>query len=141
MNQKVFIISDTHFSHKNILKYESRPFDDVDHMDSEMIRRWNSVVSPNDLVFHLGDVIIAGAKRAEYILPQLNGRKILIEGNHDAFSKTNGVNLASNHISVIFIKIIFLPIFQSMNNLFKLRLMKAFLKRTFMGIHTRTLLI
>jgi calcineurin-like phosphoesterase family protein len=93
MTQKVFIISDTHFSHKNIITYEQRPFTEVDHMDSTMINNWNKVVSDNDLVFHLGDVSIAGAKRSEFILNQLNGRKILILGNHDHFSKTKWKNL------------------------------------------------
>ena len=88
MRQKVFLISDTHFSHNNIIRYEYRPFKDTNEMDEYMIEKWNSVVSDNDLVFHLGDVCISGAKRAESILKKLNGRKILIEGNHDHFSRT-----------------------------------------------------
>lgn len=88
MKQKVYLISDTHFSHKNIIKYESRPFKDTFEMDEFMIEKWNSTINENDLVFHLGDVIISGAKRAEDMLPRLNGRKILILGNHDHFSKT-----------------------------------------------------
>lgn len=85
---KTFIISDTHFSHENIIKYENRPFMNTHWMDEYMIEAWNDVVGEHDLVFHLGDVILAGAKRAEEILPRLNGRKILILGNHDHFSKT-----------------------------------------------------
>lgn len=88
MRQKVFIISDTHFSHSNIINYEYRPFKDTDDMDEYMVERWNSVVSDNDLVFHLGDVCISGAKRAESVLSRLNGRKILIMGNHDHFTKS-----------------------------------------------------
>lgn len=86
--QKVFLISDTHFSHNNIIRYEYRPFQNTDEMDEYMIKKWNEVVSENDLVFHLGDVSISGAKRAEEVLKRLNGRKILILGNHDHFSKT-----------------------------------------------------
>lgn len=88
MNQQTFLISDTHFSHRNILSYENRPFQDTEEMDERMISRWNETVQPEDLVFHLGDVIIAGAARAEELLPRLNGRKILITGNHDHFSRT-----------------------------------------------------
>jgi calcineurin-like phosphoesterase family protein len=88
LKQKVFIISDTHFSHNNIIRYEYRPFKDTDEMDEYMIEKWNNVVSDNDLVFHLGDVCISSAKRAEEVLKKLNGRKILIRGNHDHFSKT-----------------------------------------------------
>jgi calcineurin-like phosphoesterase family protein len=88
MKQNVFLISDTHFSHNNIITYENRPFKDIDEMDEYMIHKWNSVVSTNDIVFHLGDVCICGATRAEFLLKRLNGRKLLIDGNHDHFSRT-----------------------------------------------------
>ena len=88
MKQKVFLISDTHFSHSNVIRYENRPFRDADEMDKHMIQKWNEVVSENDLVFHLGDVIIGSAKKAQEVLTQLNGRKILILGNHDDYTKT-----------------------------------------------------
>lgn len=88
MKQKVFLIADTHFSHRNIITYENRPFKDTDEMDEYMIKKWNETVSENDLVFHLGDVCICGAKKAEEMLLRLNGRKILILGNHDHFSKS-----------------------------------------------------
>ena len=88
MKQKVFLISDTHFSHSNVIRYENRPFQDANEMDEYMIQKWNETVSENDLVFHLGDVVIGGAKRAEDVLKRLKGRKILILGNHDHFTKT-----------------------------------------------------
>jgi calcineurin-like phosphoesterase family protein len=86
--QRAFLISDTHFSHSNIIKYEQRPFKDTEEMDEYIIEQWNDTVTDNDIIFHLGDVAICGAKKAEKILKRLNGRKILIEGNHDSFSKT-----------------------------------------------------
>lgn len=91
--QKVFIISDTHFSHKNIIKYERHHFKNTEEMDQQMIDNWNKEVGKHDLVFHLGDVVVCGAQRAEYVLNQLNGRKILILGNHDHFSKTKWLKL------------------------------------------------
>lgn len=82
---KTFFISDTHFSHKNILKYEPfyRNFDTIEEHDQELIRRWNSVVGNDDLVFHLGDVIFG--KESMWKLAHLNGRKKLILGNHDHY--------------------------------------------------------
>lgn len=88
MTQKVFLISDTHFSHQNVIRYENRPFKDAEEMDHYMIEKWNEVVSEDDLVFHLGDVVIGSAKRAQEVLTQLNGRKLLILGNHDHYTKT-----------------------------------------------------
>lgn len=89
MNSDVWVISDTHFSHKNIIDYTKRPFDDTEEMDNVIIQNWNKLVKPNDLIFHLGDVFFGGAERSKYIAGRLNGRKILIRGNHDkGFSNT-----------------------------------------------------
>lgn len=52
---KVFFTSDHHFGHKLIIDFESRPFNDVEQMNEVMIESWNSVVNPDDKVFHLGD--------------------------------------------------------------------------------------
>lgn len=52
-------------------------------MNSEMIRMWNAIVQPGDLVYILGDVAFCSASDAAKILQSLNGDKILVEGNHD----------------------------------------------------------
>lgn len=83
---ETFVISDTHFFHANILKYCDRPFTSVDEMNQHMMERWNSVVSPNDLVYHLGDVYLGNKVPETEVLSfllKLNGRKRLILGNHD----------------------------------------------------------
>lgn len=86
---RTFLISDTHFGHANVCKFtrddgsKLRPWDDVDQMDEDLIQNWNSVVSPKDKVYHLGDVAIP--RRGLKCLERLNGRKILIRGNHDTF--------------------------------------------------------
>lgn len=75
--------SDTHFRHKNILKYCSRPFYTTRHMDLTIMYNWNSRVKPNDEVYHLGDFAFCGVTYMREIFNQLNGRKHLIIGNHD----------------------------------------------------------
>lgn len=80
---KVFMISDHHFGHKNIIDFESRPFADVDEMTGVMIDRWNSVVGKEDKVFHLGDFSFLNREKTREIASQLNGSKFLILGNHD----------------------------------------------------------
>lgn len=79
----IFFTSDTHFGHENILKYCSRPFANIKEHDEELIRRWNSKVPEEGIVFHLGDVAFDTNKRISEILHQLNGKIYLIIGNHD----------------------------------------------------------
>lgn len=85
----VFLTSDTHFGHVNICKFhnfdgtKTRPWDSVEEMDEEMVKRWNDTVGPKDKVYHLGDVVIN--RKAMSIMDRLNGDKVLIKGNHDIF--------------------------------------------------------
>ena len=79
----IFLTSDLHFGHKNVIRYEHRPFADVAEMDETLIRRWNSAVTAQDTVYVLGDVSFYRKEKTADIIGRLNGRKILILGNHD----------------------------------------------------------
>lgn len=79
----VWYTSDTHFSHKNILQHENRPFESVEEMDEYLIQQWNSTVSSNDTVYHLGDFVFGGITKWERIVPRLKGNIHLTVGNHD----------------------------------------------------------
>lgn len=81
MNRNIWVISDTHFGHQNIIRYCDRPFETAKEADDKMIENWNSVVKDGDIVYHLGDVYFGEAGR--HALSKLNGRKRLILGNHD----------------------------------------------------------
>lgn len=76
-------IGDTHLGHGKILVFEkeARPFSSVEEMNETIIERWNSVVRPNDLVWHLGDVLFGSENFS--LLARLNGKKRLVMGNHD----------------------------------------------------------
>lgn len=80
---KIWVISDTHFYHKNIIKFENRP---LDH-NQIIMENWRSQVAPDDLVIHLGDVIFGEekAKTLKATLKRLPGKKILCRGNHDGY--------------------------------------------------------
>ena len=81
---KRFVIADLHFGHENIIKYESRPFNNADEMDNRLIELWNYTVGNDDLVYVLGDFTLS--RRMDVIrdlVNRLNGRKILVMGNHD----------------------------------------------------------
>lgn len=83
----IFFTSDTHFNHSNILKYCSRPWKTVEEMNEGLIKNWNEVVGHDDTVYHLGDFAMGNRKTIPEILSMLNGRIVLIRGNHD-FSKS-----------------------------------------------------
>ena len=92
MTKNIWVISDTHFNHANILKFEDRvgkavrgQFSSVEDMNEHMIQRWNEVVKPGDKVYHLGDVVF-GDNKVEWMdinMPRMNGSKRLVFGNHD----------------------------------------------------------
>lgn len=81
MNQ--WVISDTHFGHRNIIDYCHRPFSSVGQMDETMITRWQERVKPDDIVYHIGDFGLTQGDAVTKILPRLPGHKYLILGNHD----------------------------------------------------------
>lgn len=101
--ENVYFTSDTHFSHKAIIGYCERPFDTVEDMDEELIKRWNETVGEDDIVFHLGDFCFSGPQRWNQILKRLNGRKYLIIGNHDmsCISKNSFMNETVNYFDGI----------------------------------------
>lgn len=75
---KVFFIADTHFGDSNILRYENRPFSDVEQMDSTLIKNWNNTISKDDKVFLVGDFSEYGFEKSREICQQLNGEKFLV---------------------------------------------------------------
>lgn len=84
---KTWIGSDFHWGHKNIAKFcpDTRGhYADINHMNEDMVKQWNELVQPEDLVYMLGDVAFMSASEASATMARLNGRKILIKGNHDS---------------------------------------------------------
>lgn len=85
----VFVSSDLHLNHINIIKYCRRPFADIDEMNESLISNWNKTVKKDDIVLFLGDLALTkGKKDTDYWLGHLNGRILFIKGNHDKKSHT-----------------------------------------------------
>lgn len=106
---KTFVTADPHFGHANIIKYCARPFRDLEHMNVELVRRFNERVKPEDICFFLGDFCFKNSpggdqnegvpvKWTEYI-GKLNGAKVFIRGNHDGNNSTKTIieNLVVNY--------------------------------------------
>ncbi len=84
--QKTWFISDTHFDHANVLKFEEgyHSFETIGEHDQQIIERWNAVVQEDDTVFFLGDAALHRAKLSYlvWIFGQLRGNIIWLRGNH-----------------------------------------------------------
>jgi calcineurin-like phosphoesterase family protein len=78
--RRIFVISDTHFNHKNIITLTGRPFPTVKEMNRTIIRKWNQTVRPQDTIYFLGDFAWS---HIGYFMTRLIGHKIFITGNHD----------------------------------------------------------
>ncbi len=76
-------IADWHYGHKNVLALDNRPFKTVKEMNEALVNNWNVEVKPEDTVYALGDMFLCKPKEAAEVLKQLNGRKVLVKGNHD----------------------------------------------------------
>ena len=85
MKKNIFVASDHHFGHKNILKFcpKTRPFDSIEEHTEQLIMRHNSVVKHDDEVYLMGDFAFLSADKALKILQRMNGIKYFIFGNHD----------------------------------------------------------
>lgn len=80
----VWITSDNHFWHKNIIKYCNRPFTTVEEMNETMLSNWNNVVKKRDIVLHLGDfALCCNNEMLQNLIHQLHGQIYLLPGNHD----------------------------------------------------------
>lgn len=78
---QIFVTSDHHFGHSNIITYCNRPFQSARDMDEAMVTEWNRWVCPDDVVYHLGDFTLNGITVAAQYFRQLNGL-IYVLGNY-----------------------------------------------------------
>lgn len=87
-------ISDLHFGHANVIRFDNRPFKSADEMDRTMIQLWNYRVQHDDTVYIVGDLCYRNENPAQWYLRQLKGKKYLILGNHDEQILKNQAALA-----------------------------------------------
>jgi calcineurin-like phosphoesterase family protein len=88
-----FFTSDLHISHKNILKYDNRPFKSIEEHDQELIININNKVSEKSCLFILGDVsMTSDMKYLGKLLSLIKCDMVLIKGNHDSHLKQSFIS-------------------------------------------------
>jgi len=80
----IYIWSDLHLNHSNIIEYEKRPFSSVQEMNKTLLDAWKNTIGSKDTIINLGDFALGMNKESlEKLVKNLPGTKILILGNHD----------------------------------------------------------
>ena len=80
---EIYYISDLHLGHKNVIKFDDRPFSSLEQMHNTIIENWNKRVSNEDTVYILGDFCWRKEPEWGEFIDALRGNKVLIRGNHD----------------------------------------------------------
>lgn len=95
---RIFLISDLHLNHENIIRYCKRPFRTKKEMNEALVNNWNSIVRTSDLIFFLGDLAFGTNIRSiDYWLNKLNGKKVFIRGNHDTQPFTKAFEVPNHY--------------------------------------------
>jgi len=79
----IFLTSDTHFGHDREFLWGPRGFTSSQEHDEAIIKNWNEVVGPDDIVYHMGDLMLGDNAHGIECVKRLNGHIKLIRGNHD----------------------------------------------------------
>lgn len=83
----IYLTSDLHFGHLRDFLYEPRGFFSIEEHDAAIIKNWNEIITPDDEVFILGDLVMNDTEAGIKKLAQLNGKLNFIFGNHDTDRK------------------------------------------------------
>lgn len=96
--EEIYVFSDAHFDHANIIRYCRRPFHSVRQMNEKLKQNWNYTVKEYETIFYLGDMV-GGRPRhpIDYWLGHLNGEKLFIRGNHDTDIITRATVIPSRY--------------------------------------------
>lgn len=78
-----YYIADLHLGHRDIMKFDKRPFDSIEENDRMIVENWNNTVNIDDDVYILGDISWYNSTKTIEIFKKLNGKLHLVKGNHD----------------------------------------------------------
>lgn len=81
---RIFLTSDLHFGHSKNFLWKPRGFTSSQEHDETIIHNWNSIITKNDDIYVLGDLMLENTEYGCACVEQLNGKLHLIRGNHDS---------------------------------------------------------
>ena len=84
LKPKIYFTSDWHVGHQTSLKFDKRPFRDLDHMHESLIKNFNRLVPEHGITYFLGDMGLCSSDLLGSVIRQLNGKLIMVPGNHDS---------------------------------------------------------
>ena len=99
--KKVWVWSDLHFFHTNIIDFSIRPYNNVYEMNEHLVANFNDYVGPDDVSIWVGDIGFSNDTAINKLLDQCNGYKILVIGNHD-FNKKKVRKLNFNETHLLY---------------------------------------
>ena len=102
----IYFTSDLHLNHDRDFIYKPRGFYTVYEMNKTIIENWNSIITENDTVYVLGDLMLGDNEIAIKLIEQLRGNIIVIVGNHDTDRRLEYYNNCSNVVDIKFTDII-----------------------------------
>jgi len=97
---RIFVTSDLHFCHNKEFIYAPRGFQNVQEMNKIIISNWNSVITPDDDIYVLGDIMLNDDAEGLRCLKSLKGNIHIIRGNHDSTSRMDLYKSCYNVVEV-----------------------------------------
>lgn len=98
----IFVTSDLHFNHNKDFIYKDRGFSSIEEHDEKLIENWNSLISKDDLVYILGDLMLGDYQEGMKKLKRLNGKFFIILGNHDTSTREGFYYTLDNLVEVAY---------------------------------------
>lgn len=87
--KRIFVTSDLHINHNREFIFKPRNFESISEMNEAIVSRWNEVVTPDDEVYVLGDLMLGDSASAIEYIKRLNGTLHIVCGNHDTDARIN----------------------------------------------------
>ena len=96
----IYITSDLHFCHDQVFCFGPRGCDSVNDMNNRIVKRWNALITDEDDVYILGDLMLNDTIDGMDYLEMLNGRLHIVFGNHDTPARQELYTKARNVVEI-----------------------------------------